>query len=78
MIPKKFDEANHVLGKDQPEYGNLPVYFNDKEGSVTMCFELDEDERNRIYSTGEIWFKQLTFGKPFHPIVGSANKEDLL
>lgn len=73
-----FPEVNVEIAKDQPEYKTLPAHYNKEEGSMTFCFKLTEDEINRIYATGEIWFKQTTFGNPMHPITLSTNKEDLI
>jgi len=45
---------------------------------MTFCFELDDDELNRMKATNEIWFKVLTFGKPMQPIALSTLKEELI
>jgi len=78
MKAKEFPEVNLRIAEDQPEYHTLPAFHNKKEGSVTFCFELSEDEINRLYATGEIWFKQLTFNGPMQPIALSCNKEELI
>lgn len=78
MRSKEFPEVNIRIAEDQPEYQTLPAFFNSEEGSVTFCFELDEDELNRVKATGEIWFKQLTFGGPMQPVAMSTNKETLI
>lgn len=74
----EFPEVNLIIAQHQPEYQTLPSYHNKEEGSLTFCFKLTEDEINRIYATGEIWFKQITFNKPMNPITLSSNKEDLI
>lgn len=74
----KFEEHNIVIAEDQEEYQSLPAYQNIEEGSVTFCFELDENELNRIKATGQIWFKIITFNRPMQPIAMSTNKEDLI
>lgn len=78
MKSKEFKEVNVRVAEDQPEYITLPAYFNPDEGSMTFCFELSEDEMNRIKATGEIWFKQFTGGKEMQAIYMSTNKEDLI
>ena len=74
----EFPEVNVRIAEDQPEFETLPAYFDREEGSVTFCFKLTEEEILRMYATGEIWFKQLTGGKPMQPIALSTNKEELI
>lgn len=74
----EFPEVNLRIAEHQEEYETLPAYHNKQEGSVTFCFKLTEDEVNRMYATGEIWFKQLTFNKPMNPVALSTNKEELI
>ncbi len=78
MKSKEFKEVNVKVAEDQPEYITLPAYFNPEEGSMTFCFELSEDEMNRIKATNEIWIQLLTFGHKMQPIKMSTNKEDLI
>lgn len=78
MEAKEFPEVNLRIAENQPEYQTLPVFHNPKEGSVTFCFQLDEDELNRVKATGEIWIKQFTFNRAMNPIAPTTNKEDLI
>lgn len=78
MKASEFEEVNIRIAEHQPEYETLPAYFNKEEGSMTFKFELTEDERNRLYATGELYFKILTRGQPMQPIALSSNKEDLI
>lgn len=78
MKASEFPEVNVRIAENQPEYETLPAFHNKYEGSVTFCFKLTEEELNRIYATGEIWFKQLTFNGPMNPIALSTNKEELI
>ena len=78
MKAKDFKEVNVRIAEHQEEYETLPAFYNKEEGSVTFCFELSEDEINRIQATGEIWFKMLTFGQSMRPICLSTNKQDLI
>lgn len=78
MKAAEFEEVNVRIAEDQPEYETLPAHYNKEEGSLTFRFELTEAERNRIYATGEIYFKVMTFDEPMQPIAMSTNKEDLI
>lgn len=78
MIAKEFKEVNVRIAEHQDEYETLPAFYNNKEGSLLVCFELSEDELNRVKATNEVWFKIFTGGKALQPIATSTNKEDLI
>ena len=78
MKPIEFKEVNVRIAENQEEYQTLPALYEPKEGSMTFCFELSQEEKDRIAETGEMWFKVLTFGKPLQPIQMSILKEDLI
>lgn len=67
MKPIDFPQANTVHGASQPQYLPLPAY-TDHEGRVISCWELTDDEREKIAKTGLLWLYQLTFGDPLQPI----------
>jgi hypothetical protein len=71
-----FDEANGVLGKDQPEYRELPVHIDQSgEGCpVTFCLQVSIDEMAQIADTGHIWITVMTFGQGFPPILVQTEK----
>lgn len=78
MIPKEFEEVNIRIAEHQEEFITLPAFWNIEEGSMTFCFQLSQDEVNRIKATDEIWFKIVTGGRPMQPITLSTNKEELI
>ena len=79
----EFPEVNVRIAEKQPEYQTIPanvVPNIDGTGfnQVTMCFELDENERKQIAETGRIWHTVLQPEKDyFHPILMSIEKPDL-
>lgn len=66
----KFKGHNLVLAEDQPQYQPLPV-CNERtpEGSMVCCWKLSIWERLKTIFTGRLFFRQLTFGQPFQPIL---------
>ena len=78
MKSQEFEGQNVKIAENQPEYETLPAFYNKEEGSMTFCFELDEQELEQVKKTGKIWIKQLTFGKPMQPIAGTVLKEHLI
>ena len=76
MKPLKFDEVNVILGEDQPEYENLPAFV--KGDKVVTCWELSEEDKERVLKEGKIWMATLTFGQAFQPCLLTTNKEDMI
>jgi len=65
----KFPGCDIEIGKDQPEYNILhAMVVPNAEGEVIMCFELTDEEVEQICRTKRIYYKRLTFGKPFQPM----------
>lgn len=78
MYPIEFPEVNVKIAEKSEEYQTLPAFWNQEDGSMTFCFKLSEDEINRMYATGEVWMKVITYNKPLQPIGLSTNKEELI
>lgn len=78
MIAVEFPEVNIRLGENQPEYLTLPAFHNKEDGSFTFCFQLNAEEIEEINRTGNVYFRQLAFGKPLQPVMMSTQKEDLI
>ena len=68
MKPTSFKGQNVILGKDQPEYLDLPALVCDDEATtVWTCWELDKADLEDLMKHRKIWVGQLTFGKHFSP-----------
>jgi len=74
----EFPEVNLRIAEDQDEYMTLPAYMNPHEGSITSCFELDDDEIEEIVKSKKLFIKVLNFGQPMQPISLSVIKEHLI
>lgn len=72
MRPVEFPEQNMVLAKDQPEYLPLPVHRTDA-GQVISCWQLGWWERVRLFWSGRLWLRQLTFGGLSQPLLPQVN-----
>lgn len=73
-----FKGHNVKIAKDQKQYLTLPAYWNEKEGSMIFCFELDKEEREQVKKTGRIYWKQITGGNHMQPIGMTILKSKLL
>ena len=77
MKPIKFPEQNAVFGENQrPLYEPLPAYRS-PDGQVICCFELSEEEKQRVAETGQIWLSLLTFNPPLQPVYLTTEKSDI-
>ena len=77
MEPIKFEGANIIYGKNQPEYKPLPAERRGGEsGEILTCWELSPDELERVQETGKIWLGVLTFGLPLQPVIMSVDKPE--
>lgn len=64
----QFKECNVEIAKNQKEYKTLPAFVDKEIGTVTTCFELDDQELKQVRRTKKIWLTLLTFNKPLQPI----------
>ena len=77
MQPLNFEGANVVFAANQPEYIPLPAeYRGGKSGEILTCWELTQEELQRIQETGKIWLGVLTFGQPLQPLLLSVEKPE--
>lgn len=73
-----FPEVTNKIAEHQKEYNTLFAQWQPKEQSINVCFELTEEEIAEIQKTGKIWYKQLTFKNPMHPMRLSPFKENII
>ena len=66
MTPINFEEATHLLAKDQPEYLPLPVHIG-TDGCVTSCWGMTIMDRLRVLWSGRLRLQVLAFGRPLQP-----------
>ena len=68
MKPIKFKQVNVTIAKDQPQYQPIPAHrADDDSGSVIFCWQLTDEEKQRVMETGVIWHSAMTFGHAFQP-----------
>jgi len=69
----KFEGHNVVMGKDQPEYEDLPAYVQEN-GIVTTCFRLDDSEIREIEKSRLLRISLMNMGRPCQPTAITANR----
>ena len=77
MMATEFEGVNVEIAKDQDQYNTLPAKYDQTDGSVLCCFQLNKEEIEEIQRTGKIWYKQLTFGRQMQPMKLSTNKDEI-
>lgn len=77
MKPIKFPEANVTYGENQEEYEPLPA-LKFPHGEVVTCFQLTDEELDKIKETKCIWLALQTFNQPLQPLFLSVDKEDVI
>ena len=73
MKPISFPEVNLIFAKDQPQYIALPGYRSE-DGIVVTCWGMTWRERLKVFLTGRVWFRTMTFGNPLYPQSMSVDK----
>jgi hypothetical protein len=64
-----FPGVNTIIGKEQPQYRQLPAMrLKDEDGTVITCWQLSDDEIEAIVKNKKFYIKHLTFNVPFQPI----------
>lgn len=74
----KFPGATLEIGKGQEDVYNVlhAMPQPGTEGEVIMCFELTDEEIEKIKETKKLWYFRWTFNQPFQPMKLAVNLED--
>lgn len=68
MTPIEFPGCNIIFGADQPEYQPLPA-MRMPDGQVITCWQLTDEEVERIVKNRKIYFQQLVGNQKLQPIL---------
>lgn len=77
MKPIEFEGCNVVFAKDQPEYTPLPA-FKDEQGNVVICWELTNEDFEKLVETRRVYLSLKTFNNPLQPVFLTANIDEVL
>ena len=77
MKPIKFEGHNVVFAEDQKEYTPLPA-FKAENGTVVTCWELTNEDFERIVETRRIYLSVMTFNNPLQPAYLTTDVDELL
>lgn len=77
MSPTEFKGVNAVYAKDQPEYLPLPV-MKLEDGTVISCWEITDEDLERLAQTRKIYVSQWTFNNPLQPLLVVSSLDELV
>lgn len=77
MKPIKFEGHNVVYAENQPEYNPLPA-FKAENGTIVTCWELTNEDFERIVETRRIYLSVMTFNNPLQPVYLTTDVDELL
>ena len=78
MNPIEFPEQNSIYRKDQKGVQPLPAHkADDPNVTVVTCWELSDEELERVNKSGVIYLTQMTGGKPLQPVFVTGKKDDI-
>lgn len=77
MKPVTFHGQNCTFAEDQPQYQPLPA-FKDEEGNVVTCWELSNEDFEKLVETRRIYLSIKTFNNALQPVFLSANVNEVL
>ena len=77
MKPVIFKGANVTFAENQPEYTPLPA-FKDEEGNVVTCWEISNEDFEKLVETRRIYLSIKTFNNPLQPIFMTADINEVL
>jgi hypothetical protein len=74
----EFSEMNTRIAEKQDEYETLPArIYDDPFGEVISCWQLTDEEIDKIKETKCIWLSMLTFRKGIAPVMMFAEKPEM-
>ena len=76
MKPIKFEGHNIVYAENQPEYNTLPA-FKDENGTIVTCWELTNEDFERIVETRRIYLSVMTFNNYLQPVYLTSDVNEL-
>lgn len=72
----KFKGHNVVYAENQPEYNPLPA-FKDENGTIVTCWELTNEDFERIVETRRIYLSVMTFNNHLQPVYLTTDVNEL-
>lgn len=78
MKSVEFPEVQFKIAEHQDEFNTVHAQYQEKDGSLNMCFEFTQDELDEISATGKIWYKQVVGKGQMHPMRLAAFKNEII
>lgn len=76
MKAVEFEQQNVVFAKDQPGYKSLPAKVFEN-GDVITCWELSDQDFERLVETRNIFLVIKTFNEKLQPVFLTTDKSEI-
>lgn len=77
MKPIEFPEQNIIATSDDENVKPLPVCISPDGFQSISCWEVTDEDIERIKQTKRIYLSQMNYGAPLYPVFITSNKSDL-
>lgn len=78
MKPIEFPEQNIIAKSNDENVKPLPIYFSEESMSAVSCWEVTDEDIERMKSTHKIYLSQMTFGGPIQPVYITSDKSEII
>lgn len=77
MKPIEFPEQNIIATSNDENVKPLPIHISEATMSAISCWEVTDEDIERMKSTHKIYLSQMTFGGPIQPVYITSDKSEL-
>lgn len=77
MKPIEFPEQNIIATSDDENVKPLPVCISSDGFQTISCWEVTDEDIERIKQTKRIYLSQMNYGAPLYPVFITSDKSDL-
>lgn len=77
MKPIEFPEQNIIATSDDENVKPLPVCISPDGFQSISCWEVTDEDIERIKQTKRIYLSQMNYGAPLYPVFITSDKSDL-
>lgn len=77
MKPIEFPEQNNIATSDDENVKPLPICISSDGFQAISCWEVTDEDIERIKQTKRIYLSQMNYGAPLYPVFITSDKSDL-
>lgn len=77
MKPIEFPEQNFTATSNDENVKPLPVCVSPNGFQTISCWEVTDEDIERMKTTHKIYLSQMNFGAPLYPVFITSDRNDL-